>query len=98
MSRNTMALLAQAGVLERRGGLRVSARFLAHAESTASRLRQQGRWFGPADGLQAALGTWDDYLHDVRQGALVLWEFMADHHQAGGLQPVFPALDAYAAA
>lgn len=96
MGRTVLSQLADAGVLERRATLRVSRRFLDHAEATDARLRAQGRWMGPAVSLQAALGTWDDYLHDVRHGALALWEFMAEHHQAGSLQPVFPALEGFA--
>lgn len=98
MQRSVLSLLTDAGVIERRGVLRVTSRFLAHAEATAERLRSQGRWMGPADGLQVALGTWDEYMHDVRQASLVLWEFMAQRDQAGRLQPVFPALEGFVAA
>src|SRR5205085_420529 len=76
---STLALLVRSGVLERTGvQVRVAPRFLSHAECTAERLRCIGRWLGPADALEAALGTWDDWMHDVRQGSLALWEFMAE--------------------
>ena len=99
MPKSLLPALLQSGVLERHGGrLRVTPRFAAHADATAHRLRAAGRWTDPASSIEAALGTWDDYLFDVRSGGLALGEFMADHHQVGAVQPVFPAIEAFAAA
>lgn len=98
-----LSALSMAGVLERpssrRGAfLRVSPRFLDHAEATAARLRQHGRATAPANVLQAALASWDDYRHDPQQGALLLEDFLDGRSQFGALQPVFPALEAFAPA
>lgn len=96
---SAVSSLVQSGVLVRTGAhLRVAPRFLAHAEQTSERLRCVGRWLGPADALEAALGTWDDWMSDVRQGSLALWEFMSDRGQAGALQPTFPTMDMFATA
>jgi hypothetical protein len=98
-----LSALSAAGVLERpssrRGAfLRVTPRFLDHAERTAARLRLTGRPAQPASVLDAALATWDDYRHDPHQGALLLVDFLDGRSQLGGLQPVFPALEAFSAA
>ena len=98
-----LSALSAAGVLERPGSrrgafLRVSHRFLDHAEATAARLRMAGRAATPAAVLDAALATWDDYRHDPRQGALLLVDFLDGRSQWGGLQPVFPAIEAFTAA
>lgn len=98
-----LSALSGAGVLERpssrRGAfLRVSPRFLDHAESTAARLRMQGGPVAPAAVLQQALANWDDYRHDPSQGALLLVDFLDGRSQFGALQPVFPALEAFAPA
>lgn len=99
MTRSLLPALLQSGVLERHGGtLRLTPRFAAHADTTAQRLRAQGRWSDPASTVEAALGTWDSYLLDVRAGSLTLWDFMADRHQAGAISPAFPMLEAFAAA
>lgn len=96
---SNLSLLVRSGVLQRTGAqVRVAPRFLDHAEATAQRLRSVGRWLGPADALEAALGTWDEWMYDVRTGSLVLWEFMAGRGQAGALQPAFPTMDAFAVA
>lgn len=98
-----LSALSSAGVLERPGSrrgafLRVTPRFLAHAEATAARLRVSGRPNAPAAVLDHALSTWDDYRHDPHQGALLLVDFLDGRSQFGSLQPVFPALDAFAQA
>lgn len=100
-SSTLLSSLASAGVLERPGSrrgafLRVTPRFLAHAEDTASRLRLLGRAHDPASVLTAALTAWDDYGHDPHQGSLLLVDFLDGRSQLGALQPVFPALDSFA--
>src|ERR1044072_2760882 len=76
---NPLSALASAGVLERcssrgRAYLRVTPRFLAHAEDASARLRLQGRHTGPSTALASALLSWDGYDHD--QGALVLADLL----------------------
>jgi hypothetical protein len=102
-----MALLTRSGILEQSRGptsktsnptLRVSPRFLAHAESTSARLAQQGRLMGIAHALETALSSWDDYKHDVRPAALFLTEFLGEREQFGALRPVFPSLEQFSAA
>lgn len=98
-----LSALSAAGVLERPGSrrgafLRVTPRFLDHAEAMAARLRSQGRDADPAVVLDAALASWDDYRHDPAQGALLLLDFLDGRSQLGALQPVFPALEAFAQA
>jgi hypothetical protein len=100
---NPMALLTRSGILEQSRGrstltLRVSPRFLAHAEQTSARLAQQGRHLGIAHALETALSAWDDYRHDVRPAALFLAEFLNEREQMGGLRPVFPSLEHFALA
>jgi hypothetical protein len=95
--------LSAAGVLERPGSrrgafLRVTPRFLDHAEATAARMRMTGRGASPAVVLHAALAGWDDYRQDPYQGALLLVDFLDGRGQLGNLQPVFPALEHFAQA
>jgi hypothetical protein len=97
-----LSALAQADVLERCHGrgrtfLRVTPRFLAHAEECAARLRQQGRHAGTSGALAHALLAWDAYAHDPHQGARVLVDLLEDKGQLGLLSPVFP-LEAWAGA
>ena len=90
---NVLASLASAGILERAGSrrtLRVTPRFLAHAEGTAGRLRLLGHP-DPALVLREALGSWDAYRHDLADGTTALMGFLADHDQFGALRPVFNA-------
>jgi hypothetical protein len=99
---NPLSNLAHAGVLERchgRGGtfLRVTPRFLAHAESAAARLKLQGRHTGPSSALASALLAWDGYDHDPQQGALVLVDLLEERGQLGALRPVFPLLEEFGA-
>lgn len=102
MTGNLLARLTLAGVLARSGGrrsrLRVSPRFLAHAEGTAGRLHMQGRTATPGPVLAAALQTWDDFHGDAHTTARFLEDFLADRDQLGPLRPVFPVLEAFAAA
>jgi hypothetical protein len=102
-----MALLTRSGILEQSRGpasksrnpvLRVSPRFLAHAEAISARLAQQGRHLGIAHALESALSSWDDYRHDVRPAALFLAEFLGEREQFGALRPVFPSLEQFTAA
>lgn len=98
-----LSALSAAGVLERPGSrrgafLRVTPRFLDHAEATGARLRLAGRAASPASVLHAALAGWDDYRQDPYQGALLLADFLDGHGQFGSLQPVFPALESFPAA
>lgn len=95
-----LSALSAAGVLERprsrRGAfLRVTHRFLDHAEKTAARLRATGHAPAPTGFLEAALATWDEYGHDPRQGALLLVDFLDGRGQWGSLQPAFPALEQF---
>ena len=98
-----LSALAAASVVERAPGrhgshLRVSPRFLAFAEGTAGRLRLQGRGSGPEQTLEVALQAWDEFAGDARRAAMLLAGMLADGHQLGLVQPVFPSLDAYAVA
>src|SRR5438270_12725939 len=100
---NPMSSLTQSGILEQSRGrgactLRVSPRFLAHAEETAARLFQQARFLGVAHALEAALASWDGYDHAVRPAALFLADFLDNRDQMGNLRPVFPALEQFAVA
>ncbi|MEA3144286.1 MAG: hypothetical protein QOG31_1610 [Thermoplasmata archaeon] len=100
---NPMAALTRCGVLEQSRGrgactLRVSPRFLAHAEATAARLFQQGRFMGVAHTLETALTAWDGSPPDVRHVAHFLAQFLDEREQMGGLRPVFPALEQFSAA
>lgn len=97
---NLLAVLAQAEVLERCHGrgrtfLRVTPRFLAHAEGASARLKLQGRHTGPAAALASALLSWDGYEHDPHQGALVLVDLLEERGQLGALRPVFPLLEQF---
>jgi hypothetical protein len=99
---NPMATLTRCGVLEQSRGrgastLRVTPRFLAHAEETAARLFQQARFMGVTHALETALASWDG-IHDVRPAALFLADFLGEREQFGGLRPVFPALEQFSAA
>lgn len=96
-----LSALSSAGILERPGSrrgafLRVSPRFLAHAEATAARCRARGMPATPGPMLQAALGAWDEYRSDPREGADLLLDFLDGRSQFGALQPVFPALEHFA--
>ncbi|MEA3203877.1 MAG: hypothetical protein QOI63_1557 [Thermoplasmata archaeon] len=98
-----MADLTRCGVLEQSRGrgastLRVTPRFLAHAEEAAARLFQEARFLGVAHALETALSTWDGYDHAVRPAALFLVDFLGEREQFGGLRPVFPALEQFAVA
>ncbi|HUR25521.1 MAG TPA: hypothetical protein VM327_05855 [Candidatus Thermoplasmatota archaeon] len=95
-----LSALAAAGVLERCSGrgrayLRVTPRFLAHAEDAAARLRLNGRATGPAGTLVSALLAWDGFDHDPHQGALVLVDLLEERGQLGALRPVFPLLEQF---
>lgn len=96
---NLLSSLAQAGVLERchrRGAyLRVTHRFLDHAEATAARLKLQGRHAGASGTLAQALLAWDAYEADPHQGALVLVDLLEERGQLGALRPVFPLLEQF---
>ncbi len=101
MAQNLLASLALAGVLQRAPaarGLRVTHRFLAHAEGTAGRFRTLGLTGDECDVLAAALSTWDDFRQDPRAGAALLRDMLADRDQLGALRPVFPGLDTFSAA
>ena len=91
--------LALAGVVERAGPrrsvLRVTPRFLAHAEGTAGRLRMLGLLGTPQDILESALETWGDLAVAPRRGAHYLAELMSDRDQMASLQP-FLAVEAVA--
>jgi hypothetical protein len=95
-----LSALASAGVLERCSGrgrayLRVTPRFLAHAEDAAARLRLQGRATSPAGTLATALLAWDGYDHDPHSGALLLVDLLEERGQLGALRPVFPLLEQF---
>jgi hypothetical protein len=98
-----LATLTRCGVLEQSRGrgactLRVSPRFLAHAEETAARLFEQARFLGVAHALETALSSWDGYDHAVRPAALFLADFLGEREQMGSLCPVFPVLEQFAVA
>ncbi|MGB0651797.1 MAG: hypothetical protein ACPGQL_01235 [Thermoplasmatota archaeon] len=97
MAGNLLASLTLAGVLQRRGGrsgsrLRVAPRFLDHAE------RQAATRADPVRALEDALVTWDGYANDVRLGARLLHDLLAERDQLGALRPVFPALESFTTA
>jgi len=96
-----LSALTDAGVLERTGHprstLRVTPRFLAHAEATAARRRLLAH-DGTRSVLQAALATWDDYAHDARVGADLLERLLDERGQLGSLRPQFPILERFAQA
>ncbi len=101
MAQNLLAALALAGILQRAPGargLRVTHRFLAHAEGTAGRYRTLGLTGDESDVLTAALSTWDDYRQDPRAGAQLLRDMLADRDQLGAIRPVFPAIESFMAA
>lgn len=83
--------LALAGVVERAGPrrsvLRVTPRFLAHAEGTAGRLRMLGHPGTPQEILESALETWGDLAVAPGRGARYLTGLMADRDQMTSLQP-----------
>ncbi len=102
MADHLLAALSRAGVLERaavrgRSHLRVSPRFLAHAEEAAARIPSAPHVRSDSV-LEAALATWDTFQNDVRAGAAFLQEFLGERHQFGHLRPVFPVLESYARA
>jgi hypothetical protein len=95
-----LSALCGAGILERTSArqgpyLRVTPRFLSHAETTAARLRLQGRPNDPCSTLASALLEWDEYQHDPQQGALVLVDLLDERDQLGSLRPVFPGLEQF---
>jgi hypothetical protein len=101
MAHNLLAALALAGVVERSGRqqrLRVAPRFLAHAEQTAGRMVSLGVKATEQDVLASALAAWDEYRTDTWQGAQFLASVLAERDQLGQLRPVFPAIEAFAAA
>lgn len=100
MAQNLLASLVTAGVVERAGPrgrahLRVSPRFMAHAEGTVGRLRIQGHVPDARGVLQAALMTWDGLHVDPWAGAGFLERLLADRDQWGALRPVFPDLGSF---
>ncbi len=101
MSSHLLAALARSGVLEQsrsRAGvtIRVSPRFLAHAEQTASRLGLHAA-LGASAVLEAALATWDEDGVGLRDAARLLADFLGERHQLGMIRPVFPVLEQFAA-
>jgi hypothetical protein len=95
-----LAALALAGVVERAAPastLRVTPRFLAHAEATGARRRLLAHDDARAV-LESALATWDDYSHDARTGAEVLENLLDDRGQLGRLRPQFPLLEQFSVA
>ncbi len=94
MAPNLLASLAVARIIERTGRgrsvLRITPRFLAHAEGTAQGHEDQ------AEVLCRALQTWDGYHHDPRAGAAFLRDALAD--QLGNLCPAFPSIESFRAA
>lgn len=102
MAQNLLASLTLAGIIERTGPgrrtLRVTPRFMAHAEGTVGRLHTLGLVCDDVDVLHAALQTWDDFLQDPWSSARFLHQIMADRDQLGQLRPVFPAIEQFSAA
>ena len=99
MAGSLLASLAAAGVVERAGPrravLRVTTRFLAHAEGTAGRLRTLGRVDDRATVLEVALATWDGYHNAAHGGARILADLLGDREQFGNVFPVFAAMDGH---
>lgn len=95
---HVLASLALNGIVERSGPrkavLRVTPRFLAHAEGTAGRLRLQAPAASQDEVLEAALLSWDGFGHDARLAAQVLARMIDDHWG----MPLFGTLDPFAAA
>ena len=92
-----LAALVAAGVLERRPGrpaarsyLRVSPRFLAHAEAVAARSLAHARGLGETAVVCAALAAWDEFAGDPWKAAAVLTDLLEAREQWGRLRPVFP--------
>lgn len=103
MTQHLLSHLASAGILERAGGrgaayLRVTPRFLAHAEGTAGRLRLQTGTDDVHASLVSALTTWDDFTHSPYHAALYLRDLLSERGQLGHLRAFFPAIESYAAA
>lgn len=100
MASSLLASLSLAGIIQRAGRhrtLRVSPRFMAHAEQAATELASRGVQ-EPAEVLRSALCTWDEYRHDPDSGARFLLRIMEDREQLGSLRPVFPPLEQFVAA
>jgi len=84
-----LAHLVQDGVLVRTAGrLRVSSRYLAHAERLAAQAGILGRHSGLGPVFEQALRS-HGYGGDIPTAAGYLMEFLAERGQLGGLQPVF---------
>lgn len=103
MTHALLGHLTAAGILERAGGkgaayLRVTPRFLSHAEGTAGRLRLQTGVDDEHAALQSALSTWDGYRLNAYQGALFLRDLLEERGQLGTLQRTFMVLDSFAVA
>lgn len=96
MAPHLLASLALARIVERTGPgrcvLRITPRFLAHAEGTAG----HGSHETKADLLYRALQTWDGFHHDPRAGAAFLHDVLAN--QLGSLSPAFPSIESFRAA
>lgn len=100
MGQSILAHLVAAGIVERAGArgrahLRVTPRFMAHAEGTRGRLRMQGQETAGLRLLEHAVGTWDDLCVDPRAGARMLQQLLGDREQWGTLRPVFPDLGSF---
>ena len=98
-----LSALCSAAILERPSGrrgtyLRVTPRFLAHAEAHESILVLQGRATTPAAAFASALASWDEYHQDPYAGAQLLVELLEERGQLGLLRPVFPMLETFAQA
>ena len=84
-----LAHLVQDGVLVRTAGrLRVSSRYLAHAERAAAQASLHGSPPVLSSALESALRT-HGYGGDIPTAARYLAEFLAERGQMGALQPVF---------
>lgn len=93
-----LSTLVRDGVLVRTAGrLRVSSRYLAHAERIAAQSLLHGHPIALEASLQSALRSCG-YGGDVASGAQFLCDFLAERGQLGALQPVFgtPRLSAVA--
>jgi hypothetical protein len=103
MTQHILSHLTAAGILERAGGrgnayLRVTPRFLSHAEGTAGRLRLRTGHDDEHAALETALATWDHHVHNPYQGALFLRDLLLERGQLGRVRSFFPAIEAFAAA
>lgn len=100
MTQHLLSQLTASGILERAGGkgasyLRVTPRFLSHAEGTAGRLRTFTGHDDEHASLKAALTTWDGFTANPHSAALFLRDLLEQKGQLGCLRSFWPTLEAF---